>query len=477
MNKEGKNNNDWQQIITNVPEAELRSYINEYAKTNKEFRNNLKIRFTEYNKTRDPDKYLKIIRDGISNAADQDGYYYDTDTALEPVKNLMSKARDFISKGNINEAFLILSAIPPECVKLFDCTDDSYGDCGNAIVESFNSIVEIYETCRDPKLKEEIFVYLLGEAEKPDYDDYGCADDLEPSLIKLADSQRNIETLHLFLDRMLKKAGQKDGSSKEYATKKYLTIKKDLFLKSGKQELANEIINENIHFGEFRKILIDEKIENNEIDKAIKLIQEGIEIAKTDKHPGTEKQWMDQLLAIFLEQNDIQNIRKYSLELYYENRSILAYYRTYKNTWNVSDWRVKRQEIIEFLQQGEKKPQYGFSLNSALADLYEEEKMYDELYQMVIKAPAIRALSHYSPCLKNKYSGELLTLYKTSIENYLYRNTGRSAYVSAAGYIKEMLKLNNGKEFVNSMLANLIQEYKNRPAMKDEFIRAGLFAT
>ena len=474
MTKEGKKDSDWQQIISCVPESELRSFIIEYAKTNKEFRNHLKIRFIEYNKTPDPDKYLKIIRDGISNAADQDGYYYDTDTALEPVDNLMSKAKDFISKGNYNEAFLILSAIPPECVKMFESIDDSNGECGGAIIESFKIIVEIYETCGDAKLKEDIFGYLIGEAEKPDYNDYGCADELEPSLIKLADSPKNLDAIHLFLDNILEKTALKEGWSKEYETKKYLTIKKDLFLKWGEMEQAYKIINENLHIGEFRKILVDEKIENNEIDKAIKLIQGGIEIAKTDGHQDTEKQWMDQLLAIYKDQNDLEHIRKYALELYFQNRSVLEYYRIYKKTWNSSDWPVKRQEIIESLQAGERKPNYGHYFNSALADLYVEEKMIDELYKLVEKAPNINTLTNYSQYLKTKYSPELLKFFKNSIEWYLNKHTGRTAYASAVDYIIEMTRLDNSKEFVISMIANLLQEYKNRPAMKDEFKRAGL---
>ena len=68
----------------------------------------------------------------------------------------------------------------------------------------------------------------------------------------------------------------------------------------------------------------------------------------------------------------------------------------------------------------------------------------------------------------------MLKFFKSAIEWYLERNTGRNAYKTAANYLKEMAKLNRGEEMINNMMNNFKIQYKNRPAMFDEFRSAGI---
>jgi hypothetical protein len=88
---------------------------------------------------------------------------------------------------------------------------------------------------------------------------------------------------------------------------------------------------------------------------------------------------------------------------------------------------------------------------------------------MVEKSPMINVLMTYSKYLKEKYSTQLLGFFKSAVEWYLERNTGRGAYKTASDYMTEMGKLNGGKEILNNMINNFKIKYKNRPAMMDEF--------
>jgi hypothetical protein len=112
--------------------------------------------------------------------------------------------------------------------------------------------------------------------------------------------------------------------------------------------------------------------------------------------------------------------------------------------------------------------------NAALAGLYVEEKMKDELYKMVEKSPMINTLMSYSKHLKDNYSDKLLKLFKSAIEWYIGQNTGRKAYRTASEYLKEMTRLNGGNEMLRAMINNFKIQYKNRPAMMEEFKKAGI---
>jgi hypothetical protein len=474
--KKDNTKKEWQQIILKVSESELRNFVIEYAKKNKGFKNDLVINFAEFDNNSSPEKYRKLVKNAFRNAGDRDGYinYYDIGDIIGPLNKLINKADSFKDKNDFNEAFLILSVIPSECIKMIDCIDDSDGEFGGTIMEVFDSIVDIYKKCNDSILKKKIFEHLLHEAGLNKYHDYGCADNLEPSLLELSDNKENTEALHRFFDKKIKDVDQKDGWSKDYALQSYIGLKAQLYELSGESEKAGLLIEQNLQLSKFRQKFIDKKLKENKLAECILLLEQGIEIAKTKQEPGTEKQWKDQLLAIYQKQSDIENIRKYSLNLYFSNWNELKYYRIYRKTWNTNEWIVERQKIIETLQSQQKKTPYGNYFNTSIAEIYVEEKMIDELFKMVEKSPMINTLMSYSKHLKEKYSIELAKFFKSAIEWYLGKNTGRSAYQTTVGYFKEMAKLNGGNEMLRAMINNFKIQYKNRPAMMDEFKRAGL---
>jgi len=369
---------------------------------------------------------------------------------------------------------MILSVIPSECIEMIEYIDDSDGECSGTIMAVFDAMVDIYKNCNDPKLKKKIFEHLLHEADIDAYNDYGCGDNLEPSLLELADNRENIEALHGLFDKKIKDADKKTGWSKVYDLQNYFGLKAQLYEISGESEKADLIIVQNVHLSKFRQKLIDKKMKENKLAESIVLLEQGFEIAGNKEEYGIEKSWKDQLLAIYQNQADIENIRKYSINLYHKSGNGLTYYKIFKQTWNEDKWKAERQKIIETLLSQETKSKYGNNFNASLAELYVEEKMEDELYKMVEKSPMINTLMSYSKYLKNNYSTELIKFFKSAIEWYIGKNTGRSAYQTAVGYFKEMSKIKGGNEMLQVMINNFKIQYKNRPAMSDEFRRAGL---
>lgn len=471
-----KKKTDWQQIISRLSPEELREFIIEYAKSDKTFRDEIKIRFAEYDETGDPEMYRKIIRDAFNRAGGRHGFigYREAPDALKPVYDLMTKANKYVESRNFNSAFTMVSVIAPECIAAIDYVDGSDGEFGAAISEAFKTVSNIYNKCNDAKLKDSIFEYMLKEAGNSAYNDYGCGEELEPGLLEMAETEPQKQKLNQFVDNMIEKATKAEGWSKQYKMKQYLGFKSYLLEKEGKIQEAEKIITDNIHISDFRQQVVDAKLAAGEINRAIKLIEDGIEIAKKDGHAGTETNWKEQLLKIYIKQNDTGNARKQALELYFKNRNILKYYRIYKSTWDTDQWPEERERIIEQIKKGRDNSSARQRFDTDLASLYVEEEIHDKLYEMVEKYPMLNILISYAKHLKGNYSAQLLKFFKSGVEWYLEQNTGRSAYRSAIEYFEEMKKLQDGSQMVAQMVDNFKEKYKNRPAMFDEFRSAGL---
>ena len=102
------------------------------------------------------------------------------------------------------------------------------------------------------------------------------------------------------------------------------------------------------------------------------------------------------------------------------------------------------------------------------AKIYIEEQMIDELFEIVSSSNSIHAIIKYTNHLKSKYPDELLEYYKAAIEIQA-EQTGRSVYVSIVQYLKQMAKLKGGLFAAKALKVSLLDKYKNRRAMKEEF--------
>ncbi len=461
---------EWANIIEDTSEKELRHFLLDYAKKNKTFQDELVINLSKSSNEVNIAKYQNIIVHTFNAVSDRHGFieYRDTYRAMRPVYDLLEKANEYLADGNFHEAFSIAAAAAPECIEVIQNMDDSNGECGGAIYEAFNTIDKILDSCDNTQLCNTIFDWLYEQVNNKDYDDYGCGDKLEPTFFYWANTPERLKKAYQFIDEQLIRCNDSDSWSSQYNQTKYLKYKTELLINEGKENEAEQLINSCLHLSEFRKIKIDQALKKSDYNSAITHIQAGIIQAEKDKHPGIVHQFKDQLLDIYKKQKDSKNIRELSKELFLENQSSIEYYRTYKKTFNTKEWSDKCEEIIKKITKKQPKNMWGYWFQSDLAAVFIEEKMWDRLLKDVQQANRIEITDRYSQYLKNDYPEELIILYKNSILKYA-ENTGRNIYVDIVRYLKTMAKLKGGKEEAKSLMNTLLEQYKNRPAMKDEF--------
>jgi hypothetical protein len=461
---------EWQVILRDISEQELREYIINYANHSVEFQDELVINFSKAQKKINTEKYRQIISHTFDIMSDRFGFieFRDVDAAMVPVESLLEKADDYLSENHLHEAFSIVSAVAIECLNTVQNMDDSNGSCGGAISISFSLVDKILENCSDTQLSDDIFDWLSEQVNNEDYYNYGCGEVLESTFLEWANNPSRLDKAYRFIDQKIKILENEKKLYNNYRLTELLKYKQNLLTKNGEKEKAEQIINDYLYLNDFRQLKIDEALAKNDYKNAIEHIYQGIQQAEKENHPGTMYRYKTQLFKIYTKQNDQKNIRKIAKELYFDGRHSLENYLIYKNTFSTEEWENERDKIISSFTKQQKNYTWGYLFNSDLAEIYIEEQMWKPLLDEVIKADRIDITDSYRQYLQNQYSQELLILYYNNILKYS-ENTGREIYAHIVSYLKNMAKLDGGLKEAKELMLKLLEMYRNRPAMKDEF--------
>jgi uncharacterized Zn finger protein len=461
----------WEQLIKDAKPKDLRNFMLDYGMKNQDFRHQIKLAFSKPASVQNSNNipYYQSQINGIFDNYDYRGFidYRSSHRAMNDVTQFQIKADDYYSKGNLNEAFCISAAIAMEGVKAIQYMDDSSGACGGAIYESFRVIENIFNNKIADELKVRIFNWLHEQVQKPDYKNYGVGDSLESLFFETAASLKQLDIAYKFIDDQIIQLDNDDGWSKKYYLQSYLGHKIDLLQLEGRAAEADNIIDTYLHFEDFRKIRVQQALSENNPEKAEKIILDGIKVAEQDNAPGTVHQWKDQLLELYKQQKKAFKYNNLARELFVENTSDIKYFRIYKQTSPQNGWEDKRNKLIAELKNKRQGYYSGISLDD-LAQIYIEEQMIEELFEIVSSSNSIHTIMKYTNHLKSKYPAELLEFYKAAIEVQA-EQTGRNVYASLVNYLKQMAKLKGGLPAAKALKESLLEKYKNRPAMKEEF--------
>ena len=302
------NEENWEQLIKDTMPKDLRNFMLDYGVKNQDFRHQIKLAFSKPVSVQNTDNipYYQSQINGIFDNYDYQGFidYRSSHKAMSDVTKFQVKANDYYSKGNLNEAFCISAAIAMEGVKAIQYMDDSSGECGGAIYESFHDIENILNSNISAEFKESIFNWLHKQVQNSDYKDYGVGDSLEPLFFETAASLKQMDIAYKFIDAKIIQLDEEDGWSKKYYLQSYLGQKINLLQSEARTVEANIIIDTYLHFEDFRKIRVEQALSESNPEKAEKLMLDGIKVAEQDDAPGLVHQWKDQLLELYKQQKE-----------------------------------------------------------------------------------------------------------------------------------------------------------------------------
>lgn len=220
--------------------------------------------------------------------------------------------------------------------------------------------------------------------------------------------------------------------------------------------LIDEYCQKNLEFSPVRKYYIENCLKRQDYEPAIQALEEGKVIDKDSR--GLVADYSLQLKDLYKQLGNRQAYEKElrSLVLDYKAGDVQLF-KELKSLYGEKEWQEQRELIFRNL------PPY-----AGIDKLYETEKLYNRLLEIVLNASGLYKLTEYEKCLQTIYPKELLEKYETVVRNMANRVSDRKRYQEMVAILKRMQKYPQGKEKVREIVTDWQATYRNRRAMMDE---------
>ncbi len=452
---------DIEKILSERTKDELVEFLLDIASGYEEIKQRIELNFGDGNDEDEIRKSIELIRTFIRNNSDYYGFvdYADTYEAVKGADLVLEKARSAFEKNKTMHALDLALCVIHEMMDLLEGADDSDGIVGGVIEESFAFISEIIQ---DEKLssldKESIFNKLVEEASNRRYE--GWTDwrlDLLDNCLELADTPILRDKLENHLASIIENK-EGDSWSVNYFAERVNLIRYHMIEQHDGQKKAQEFIEQNLQYSNFRKMAIESAMRKKDYDSVIKLTLDGEEKDK-DKR-GLVNQWKKYRYKAFQFSGRLDEQREIAMEFILDGS--FEYYKELKSTYDASEWSSVYPKII-FLLENQKK-----TYNDVYTRILIEEGEKQKLLEYVKGRPS--AVEDFYKQLIPEFKEEVYTLFLQYIEQTAMRARNRKDYQQVCTIIRTLKKA-GGKEQALEIKQKLFTRYANRPAFKDELSR------
>ncbi len=451
------------ELLHHIEHSQLKAFIAEYAHQHASFKQDI---FTYFN-PQEPQKSISDYRDIVSAAFDFEptgryskGYdfYKAASDAGDEFSSLLEKAGYFIIKNNFEEAAAIAQSIIETIPRNYERVDDSDGELGTVFDDAAGLLLQIAENEKAGReLKKEIFYWVGKEMKEKIYSDYGF-DKIYSLLIPYTRAAGLYEEALQITDERIQMA------ENDYGLESVVNDKISLMQQNNHADEAEWVINSYMELASIRKIRINKILGEKRYQEAVNLIEEGIQIAAKNGYSGTEIEWKDQLLELYIRMADHNNILKHAEDLFYNGRDEMKYYHILKNETEAEKW---EDYLDALLLRNDKKAGPRSVSNFVLGLIYIEEKYWERLLQHVEKVD-LGAVEQYEQYLKPIFPDKLRNLLVEKLLLYAGRNVGRDHYRYVAAILKKIRTYPEGNKIVEKLLAEFKIKYKTRRAVMEE---------
>jgi hypothetical protein len=452
---------DIEKILSDRTKNELVEFLLDIASEYEEIKQRIELNFDEGNDEDEITKSITLIRTFIRNNSDRHGFvsYGDTDEAVKGAELVLEKARFAFEQNKTIHAVELALCVIHEMIDLFQGADDSNGVIGGKIEESFAFISEIIDDEElSPVYKESIFDKLIEESTNRRYE--GWTDwrlDLLEKCSELAETQnlRNKLENHLLV---IIKSEEGDSWSANYLAKRINLIRYHMVEEHDGQKKAQEFIEQNLQYSNFREMAIEIAMKKKEYDNAIKLTLDGEENDKS--WPGLIVQWKKYRYKAFELSGKLDEQRGIAMDFILGGS--IEYYNELKSTYGTKEWLSVYPKII-FLLENQKK-----TYQDVYTRILIEEGEKQKLLEYVKGRPS--SVENFYKHLVPEFKEEVYTLFLQFIEQTAARAGNRKDYQGVGAIIRNLKKA-GGKEQALEIKQMLYTKYGNRPAFRDELSR------
>ena len=297
---------DIQQCLSFIKPQELSQFVCEYASTNPEFKAALLNRFiakkiSATSKDKDYRKEIQKTFEGSSRSKKTryhnryNDFERDWGTVFSQLDTLLEKADFFLKLESLDNMIAIALQTLRSIGENYDdellydddiCASDYCEQAGDLILK----VIQHPKTTQQQK--NEILQALCQIAKISIYRDYDLYD-VDELMMQINLSIQPVEKALELIDKLLEE--RKDS----YDLYQLVLRKVDLLLGQKEQGKADDMIRQYLYLSEIREMEVEKLMEREQYDEAIRLLDEGIEIAEKEEYSGIVNEWIKLKLKIY----------------------------------------------------------------------------------------------------------------------------------------------------------------------------------
>ena len=445
------------EVLDKVSHQDLKEFIQEQSKMDKQFRNLFLSSFAHLNESQSKEFYQQQIKSIVNSATDRHGFigWHEMDyleQGIDPIITIAGK--QFESKNYIN-AIYICTALMEEMTEAIQFSDDSNGVIGGVIDNSYEMLYDIATKDISVDIKTELFKYCITAFEKRLFDGWDWHTGVLEIAYELTNNEKEADIIIKCLDTV----------NGEYEKKRAQSFKLKIISEYKDKKEVQKFIDKHITNSSIRNSEIEKAVKNKDFEKAIKLCKDGIKYDEKDK-PGLVKDWYNWLLKIAQTQNNTSKIIEYARFLFIDDfHPEQDYYQLLKQEVEPNKWNDFLEEIIKEIT-----PKGGWKYNELVRKIFINEKRWDRLFLLLKQNVSLQNIENNEKYLSKDYSQELIQLYSERLVKYVDKYVGINQYQTVHRYLRRMKKLGGNKR-VNELVDNFRKDYPQRRALLDELNR------
>lgn len=443
--------------LNKVSHEDLKKFIQEQSKINKQFRNLFLSYFSHLSESQSKEFYQKQIQSVVNSATDRDGFigWHEMKYLEQGIDPIIAISEKHFEKKNYKNAIFIVTALMEVMTETLQFCDDSNGIIGGIIDSSYETLSSIASQTLPDDIRKDLFNYCISSFKMKCFDGWGWHLGILHIANNLVTDEKEVDIIIECLDTV----------NNNYEKERIQSFKLEIITRYKTKEEAQKFIDKHITNSSIRNSEIEKLVKNKEYETAIELCKDGIKHDEQDK-PGLVKKWYDWLLEIALIRKDNIKIIEYArFRLINNFGASKDYYTILKQNVEPNKWKEFLEEIVTEITPKETR-----RYNKLIRTIYINEKWWDRLFLLLKHNASLENIKNNENYLSKDYSSELIQLYSERLVKYVDRFMGRNHYQIACRYLRRMKKLGGNKE-VKFLIEQFKANYPKRKALLDELSR------
>ncbi len=444
-------------LLKNIPETDLKSFVQEYAKSNPNFAISLKAKFAKVIEIDDNfEKYSTILKAAISNTKKSKGVIKGRNAKhlYQTIQELLNQIDEDIALEHYTDAFLLLRVLLKH-LPLAIAQADQINILKAFIQQCIDILVEFCKKVTSPQLKKQLWEFCFEAFKRPFYHAHDFDTDLMSCLLSLAVDPKDDEQLLAFLTEESQHNDSPDRSAR------LLLFEIKILEKLNRKEETQKLIEANLH----NRNILAVAIKNACAEKNYLHAEQLASSALQNVENNIEKRLLEKtLLKIALDQKNEALILQYARLCFFHDYEI-QYFQLCKK-FITDNWLDFRNQLLEEIDQ----KAYRIELKDAKAAIFYQENMFEELMAYIRKISSLHLLQKYDAALFVDHEPVVTELYMELLSNYLKNHLGRQAAIKIKSVLQH-LKQQGKFELTNQLVTIFKNLYAERHALIEELER------